>query len=204
MSCAPQAASRESHTRPIQGRNPCCPGGPPSSSKPLEPNEGSGKNRRKSKKQKTGGPDTLQPMGDRRQWLHSAHRWKVPQYTSPHPHTCAVQCCLLWVQYHLGRYLRWQHNKVAVNMTHASLNCEWHIPVSSATFGVGEGPPAVLLAQEGPPVQEQRSTAVPVFGVRRQINMCFHRKPKSTLLHTTHGTKFRCGAVLLAPRPSGA
>ena len=34
-------------------------------------------------------------------------------------------------------------------MTRTSLNREWHIPINSTNFGVGEAPSAVLLAQEG-------------------------------------------------------
>ena len=57
-------------------------------------------------------------------------------------------------------------------MAHASLNREWHMPISAANFGVGEGPPAVQFAQEGPPVLGLQSTAVPGVGDRRQYT-CF-------------------------------
>ena len=55
---------------------------------------------------------------------------------------------------------------------HLGVSAVTVIPISSATFGVGERPPAVQIAQEGPPVLGLHSTTVPAVGVRRQ-SACF-------------------------------
>ena len=73
-----------------------------------------------------------------------------------------------------------------------------HLPEHSADFRVGEGPPAVQIAQEGPSSVGPRSTAVPGVGVRRQ-RTCFlitnqfqrHEMRNSPVVFSTLGTSSR-------------
>ena len=63
-----------------------------------------------------------------------------------------------------------------------------------ANFGVGQGPPAVQFAREGPPVLGLRSTAMPGVGVRRQLHLL--RDGPNPTIQTTLGTRNKCGTVL--------